>query len=235
MEKSNNSQTLKNDDKSITLSADEKIEIIDFGDLKKGDIIVGSQSLTEVTEGFEHHIPKSMYLLETSSGIEFEASGNHLIYIVTANNRDLHKLRLSNGKKIGKKLTDESIRVLQEAAASSNGEEALIADFQDFLEPKSDDLTQMLVRVAESIGPTSESLLYVDDLEANEKPLYSTAVYSYDRKIFAQQLLSLFNIGKARKEWPLIVGIVITVEMLLSYDLDEIYIPDPTNVSTSKN
>lgn len=230
MEKSKN--TLENlNEKTVELAVDERIEIIDFGDLQTGDIIVGSQGLTEVTEGFEHHTPKSMYSLETSSGIEFEASGNHLIYVITANNRDLHKLRLSEGKKMGKKLSIDCLNTLKEAATAENDKEVLIADFQDFMEPKSEELTQMLVRVAESIGPISESILYVDDLEKSEAPLYSTAVYNYSKKIFAQQLLSLFNIEKARKHWPLIVGTVTTVEALLSYDLDEIYIPNPVNVT----
>lgn len=216
---------------SLNLAPDEKIEIINFGELKPGDVILGSKDRTEVTVGFEPHIPESMYLLKTSSGVSFEASGNHLLYVVTANNRDLHRSRLAEGKKLGKSISKESLATLKEVAEDQEMKEALIADFEDFIDPKTPELRSALIRIAESIGPVSESKLYVDDLGEAEDPLYTTTIQNYNRRLFAQQVLSLFNIEKSRKRWPLIVGTVMTVEMLLSYDIEDIYIPNPVQLS----
>lgn len=212
---------------AIELADDERIELIRFGDLQQGDVLIGSASRTTVVEGYDEHVPESMYVLETDSGIELEVSGNHLLYVVLANDRDLHRKRLADGKKLGRSISKESIATLQELAEVTDGKEGLIAEFADFIEPKSSQLSAMLVRIAESIGPVSESHLYVDDLGGAEAPLFATTIQSYDRQIFAQQILSVLNIGKARKRWPTIVGTVLTAEMLMDYNPEDIYIPDP--------
>jgi len=215
---------------AVELAADEQIQILRFGDLQEGDVLIGSQGRTTVTHGFDAHIPDSMYLIETDGGVELELSGNHLLYVIKADDRDLHRLRLSEGKKLGKSLTDLSIEIIEEIAASGDGKHGMIAEFEDFIEPKSPELWKALVRVAESIGPSSERRLLVNDLEGSEQPIFEATIQNYDRRIFAQQLLSVLNIGKARKRWPVIVGTVMTVEMLTSYDPDDIYIPDPPEV-----
>jgi len=214
----------------IELGPDEQIELIRFGDLQEGDVLIGSQGRTSVTEGFDTHTPEAMYVLETDSGIELEVSGNHLLYVVTSNDRDLHRKRLADGKKLGKSISRDSIEALQDLAEGEPGKEGAIAEFEHFIEPKSDELRATLLRVAEAIGPVSELQHYVDDLEGSEKPLFYGTLQNYDRRIFAQQLLSVLNIGKARKRWPIVVGTVLTAEMLAFYDPEDIYIPDPPEV-----
>lgn len=220
---------------TIELAEDEQIEIIEFGDLQEGDVLIGSDGRTSVIQAYDHHVPESMYLLETDSGVELKASGNHLIYVVTANNRDLHRKRLAEGKRLGKSLSKDSIETLEQLATSTDGKHAIIAEFQDFLVPKSKGLRDELLRVAESLGPVSESNLYVDDLGGREEPLFSSSIQNYDRRLFAQQLLSVLNIGKSRKKWPPIVGTVMTVEMLVAYSPEDIYIPDPPEVVRRKS
>lgn len=215
---------------SVELAPDEEIVLVPFGELKEGDELIGSDGRTTIVRGYDAHIPESMYVLETDSGIELKVSGNHLIYVVTANDRDLHRKRLADGKRLGRQLSAESIAVLQEVAESTEGKFGFIADFEEFLEPKSDELRSALVRIAESLGPVAESNLYVDDLGGREAPLFTAAIQNYDRRLFAQQLLSVLNIGKSRKLWPPIVGTVMTVGMLSSYDPEDIYIPDPPEV-----
>jgi len=214
----------------VELAPDEEIEVIRFGDLKEGDVLIGSQGRTEVVQGFDAHTPEAMYQLETDSGTVIEVSGNHLLYVVTSNDRDLHRMRLADGKKLGKALSRQSIEVLEDLAETDSSSHAMIAEFEDFLEPKSEELTAIILRVAESIGPVSESQLYVDDLEGSEKPLFHGTIQNYSRQIFAQQLLSVLNIGRARKRWPTVVGTVMTAEMLAFYDPEDIYIPDPPEV-----
>lgn len=215
---------------SIELEPGERIEIIRFGELKEGDVLVGSQGRTTVVEGFDTHNPETMYQLETDSGIVLEVSGNHLLYVVTSNDRDLHRKRLADGKKLGKTISSESIETLEELAEGDGEKHGMIAEFESFIEPKSDELRAMLLRVAEAIGPVSESQLYVDDLGGAEAPLFSATIQNYSRRIFAQQLLSVLNIGSARKHWPTVVGTVMTAEMLAFYDPEDIYIPDPPEV-----
>lgn len=215
---------------SIKLDVDEQIEIVSFGDLQEGDVLIGSNGRTKVVQGYDAHVPESMYVLETDSGIELEMSGNHLLYVVTSNDRDLHRKRLAEGKKLGKLISRESIETLEELVDDPKAEEALVAEFEHFIEPKSKAMSSALVRIAESLGPISEVQLYVDDLGGAEAPLYTATIHKYDRRLFAQQILSLLNIGKARRKWPPIVGSVVTAEMLTAYDPEDIYIPDPPEV-----
>jgi len=215
---------------AVELAPDEELEIISFGELKEGDVILGSSGRATVVQGFDPHIPKSMYVIETDSGIELELSGNHLLYVVTANDRDLHRLRLSEGKRLGKTISAPSLEILEDLAQSTDGKHGMIAEFENFIEPKSPELWATLVRVAESLGPVSESNLLVDDLGGREEPLYESAIQNYDRRDFARQLLSVLNIGRARKLWPVVVGTVMPVESLLTHSPEDIYIPDPPEV-----
>lgn len=215
---------------AIELAPDEEIEIISFGELKEGDVILGSSERATVVRGFDAHTPESMYVIETDSGVELELSGNHLLYVVTANNRDLHKLRLSEGKKLGKTISAPSLEILEDLAQSTDGKHGMIAEFEHFIEPKSPELWSTLTRVAESLGPVSESRLLVDDLGGRETPLYESTIQNYDRRDFARQLLAVFNIGRARKLWPVVVGTVMPVEALLAHNPEDIYIPDPPEV-----
>lgn len=66
------------------LNKEYKTEIKEFGDLKPGDRIVGSdgQPIT-VTDVYEKHIPEKMYEIEMEDGEIIQASGNHLWYCET--------------------------------------------------------------------------------------------------------------------------------------------------------
>lgn len=215
---------------STSFQRGEHIELIRFGDLQEGDVLIGSQGRTTVIQGFEEHMPESMYLIETDSGIELEVSGNHLFYVITASDRDLHKERLAQGKRLGKSISAESIRELESLAQGDDEGFGFIAEFENFILPNSDELRMALIRVGESLGPVAESNLFVDDLGGAEAPLFHGTIPNYNRRAFAQQLLSVFNIGKARKIWPTIVGTVMTAEELASHDPEDIYIPDPPEI-----
>lgn len=55
-----------------------------FGELKRGDKLVGSDGkTTTVTKVYDKHIPKKMYLIEMEDGEVIKASGNHLWYCET--------------------------------------------------------------------------------------------------------------------------------------------------------
>ena len=58
-----------------------KTELVQFGDLKPGDKIIGAdgQPVT-VTNVYEKHFPDKMYEIEMEDGEVVQASGNHLWY-----------------------------------------------------------------------------------------------------------------------------------------------------------
>lgn len=61
-----------------------KTKIIEFGDLKPGDKIIGSDGEPViVTEVYDKHLPKKMFELEMEDGKVIKASGNHLWYCET--------------------------------------------------------------------------------------------------------------------------------------------------------
>lgn len=61
-----------------------KTEIVNFGNLKPGDRIVGSDGKpVTVTNVYEKHLPKKMFELEMEDGKVIKASGNHLWYCET--------------------------------------------------------------------------------------------------------------------------------------------------------
>jgi len=218
----------------LKLAEDEYLEIITMGEVKSGDVLVGSQGRTQVVETFDEHIPQDLYSLETDSGLIFEASGNHLIYIVHAMDRDLHKLRLATGKSLAQKLSKEVVAELKELAEAESTQSLYVANFIELIGDSTPPMANAVVRTAESLGPIAESNIYVDDLDSPEgSPLYDSATPLYSSKLMAQQLLSLFSIEKSRKRWPLIVGRVVPVSELLDYDLEDVYIPDPIQVEKS--
>lgn len=211
----------------IILAADEFIEVVTMGDLEEGDVLVGPNGRVTIEKSYDPHIPESMFELETDSGITIQVSGNHLFYVITKDDRELHRLRLSTGKKLGKKLDPESVQTLEDVANGDQVQEVYIAEFKDFIKPMNKEMNDAILRVAESLGPVAEQNRYVDDLEDSEAPLYESSIPLYNSQLFARQLLSVFNIGKYRKKWPVIIGSVMPASSLTAYDPRDIYIPDP--------
>lgn len=204
-----------------------------FGDLKGGEtILTPDGQMGVVGKAYDVHIPESMYRLTDSEGGEIEASGNHLWYVVTEVNRDLHKRRLKEGAKIGKLLSKESIEALESVAFDERLLEMAIVDvleLMDEVEENSEGLHDAVVRTAESIGHIAEETIsYEEDFEESET---SETMRSYDANRFAKQLLSLFNIKKYRKKWPVIVGEVMTTEDIVNLECD-VWIPELEKSST---
>lgn len=60
---------------------DDKYETVEFGDLKPGDKLIGTDGkITEITKVFQKHLPDKMYELEMADGEIVQASGTHLWY-----------------------------------------------------------------------------------------------------------------------------------------------------------
>lgn len=221
---------------NLKLEEDEYIEVTTFGELKPGDVLVGSQGKVQISHAFDEHLPDSMYELEFDNGVKLRASGNHLLYVVSGLDRECHRNRLTNGKALGKKISAEVIEELKGLASGevNKGAQTSVRDFIDMLGSNIPGVTETVVRIAESIGHSSENRYYVnhgqDDEVAEALNRDPVMIKFYDCQLFAQQLLSVFNIKGYRKKYPVIVGSVIKVEDLLNMDTEDLYIPSPVEI-----
>ena len=203
-----------------------------FGDLEPGDVVKDANGEVTVLEAYDEHIPETMYEIETDSGASVKASGNHLWYIETSLDINLHSERRRTGAKLFKKLPKKVIDELLEIAEYSGEEEleTALIDMIALLDVEDNkEAVASLIRIAESIGPISENNIKMRDLYVNEDTIVNT-VRNYDAKRFAQQILSLTGNKKFRKQWSLVVGRVVTTERMLELSENfEVYIPDTHN------
>lgn len=206
-----------------------KKEVVNFEDLKESDFVLSSSNEpTAISEAYEEHIPETMFELTTDSGETIKASGNHLWYAITNNDRDLYHYRLRLGKKLGKNISQKSIKILEEIAMLDSVEIS-VREMLDSIDERAflnNPLSYAILRVAEGVGPIAERNFFIDYLDDESDPLLETTVILYDSKRFAQQLLSFFNVEKYRKKWPLLVGRVMTTEELAEYEPGQVFIPD---------
>lgn len=98
-----------------------KTEVVNFGDLKPGDKIIGADGKpVTVTNVYEKHFPDTMYEIEMEDGEVIQASGNHLWYCesdIDVKNKNEY-LRLAKKffetKVIPEKEDDEPFTTLEE-------------------------------------------------------------------------------------------------------------------------
>lgn len=90
-----------------------KTKKVNFGDLKVGDKIMGSDGPVTVTNVYDKHLPDKMYEIEMENGEVIRASGNHLWYCETEDdlaNKEAYK-QLAQGyfknNNIPKKLKED--------------------------------------------------------------------------------------------------------------------------------
>lgn len=186
-----------------------------FGDLVPGDRVMGAHGHpVTVVRTYDEHLPETMYRLEFDNGKTIEASGNHLWYCESSLDRSLHRQRLKEGPRLLKTLPEGVEEQLLELAESEEEVDVRLIDMVAMLHAEEDRvLTQVLVRVAESLGHIAEENTAYEDLYSGEE-VGKTTLRTYDARLFAQQLLSLRD-KKLRKRWPVVVGQVLTTEQLL--------------------
>lgn len=202
-----------------------------FGDLVEGDVIRAPDgSMTTVTEAYDQYIPKTMYEIEDNNGNTIKASGNHLWYIETDLDISLHAERRRAGSKLFKKLSKENFDELLKLA-EFDGEEEIETTLIDVMclinMDRDPEALKVIVRVAESIGPVSESnVIFQDYINTDDREIKAT-IRGYDAKRFGQQLLSLTGVRKYKKRWPLITGRVVTTEQMIELSENfEVNIPE---------
>lgn len=203
-----------------------------FGDLQVGDEVPSpGDEWQKVAQAYAEHMPDSMYEIE-ANGTTMRVSGNHLFYVETDLDRQMHANRVkSAAKTLQKHLSAEGVAKFWEIATDDSGYEIemLLSDIVNLARAKGNTAVEsILARVAESIGPISEISIVHEDLETGVQGK-SGMVCGYDGKRFTQQVLSLRGERKARRQWPVIVGrVVTTIEMLELMEDFNVHIPNPS-------
>lgn len=196
---------------------EDMYEIKRFGDLEEGDVLLGTADHTRVRTAFDPHLPEDMYELENEKGESIKVSGNHLWYIETEVDLSCHGVRLREGRAAFKGLLPETVALLEEMADDSVVDlevEATMAEM--FTAAECDGLTpenraNALYRIGEAIGPITETIA-----DSEEVGLGTRKIPGYNGVVFAQQILALMKPRKY-KQWPVIVGRVITTRELAEY------------------
>lgn len=187
-----------------------------FGNLQPGDVVLGPDGEEVVVRAaYEPHLPERMYELEFDDGTILKASGNHLWYIKPQSDLLEHSSRLSSAKCLlkSKEWREEAIAVAEGVEPYEIGLEDLM-EFFNFIEDY-DQRYFLLLRVAESIGHiVEEEVAYQDYFSGEEtNPSFEKV---YDARRFFQQMLSLTGSRKYRRRWPVIVGRVVTTDLLFA-------------------
>ena len=205
------------------------MKVVRFGELKAGDVIKGPHGPVRISEAYEEHMPTDMYEVSTDSGVTTEASGSHLWYVVTKLDKELHGSRLAEGKKLKSYLGPQGLEFLRELAHDDELEPVSLAHFIELcFAPESRELEAVQsasARIALSLGPVLEENVSYRDYESQELQEAITVPH-YDLRELVRQLLSLMGDRKARKNWPVKVGRVVTTRTLASME-GPIHIPDP--------
>lgn len=159
-----------------------KTKIVEFGDLKPGDRIVGSDGLpVEVTHAYDKHIPESMYEIEMQDGEVVQASGNHMWYCETnidVKNKDEYE-RLARAffanNVIPEKLEEDELFPLQD----------IIQIFGDEI-----DTIMFIEKASKSLGYSSYTphLIYTDKMKVADK---REAVMNYSYNDFIDFLIMM--------------------------------------------
>lgn len=190
--------------------------IKNFGDLEPGDVILGGDGEpVTVVQAYEPHLPETMWELELENGETIKASGNHLFYVETPWDWELHGLRRKVGRKAFRKLPKGTFELLERVAESPQEVETSLIDMVTLTQAAGDEAAvRALERIAESIGHVAENTDSYEDISTGEL-MEDPTIRTYDARRFAQQLLSLSSHRRYRRRWPLVVGKVVTTEQMV--------------------
>lgn len=209
-------------------------EIINFGDLEEGDIVMGPDGPVMVTRIHEKHIPEKMFEIEldTDDGKEnsIKVSGSHLFYIVSSLDNEMHYSRIRKARKFLKKNLDKGSKdLLKEMAEDSPVRtEVSISNICRIISSdlKDNELHGHMFRIAESLGPIIEDTYSSEDFE-------DATVPKYDGQLFSRQILALAGIRPYSSK-DVIVGRVVTAQEIFD-DYSDIELPEVKDLKKNLN
>lgn len=186
---------------------------VDFGDLKAGDVILDADGEVTVSRAYDEHIPERMYRIELKDGSVIKASGNHLWYIEPTMDIQGHRGRLLEAKRVLAGHTDWFDDAEEVAYEPEKKYEIAMEDLMNFFDFIEDESARyfFLKRIADSIGHISEETITQQDVITGET-VVNPMTMIYDARCFMQQALSLTGLPEYSKEWPVIVGRVVTTD-----------------------
>lgn len=202
-----------------------KEEIVEFGDLKEGDLIKGSDGKpVRVSRSYDVHIPEKSYRIEGEDGEVIVASGNHLWYLETDIDIALHSARVSEARKIFRELDPQTIEFLEEMASfeSERGKDGIILSSRAvsmnellgilFTENDSSKIA-VVGRICISVGPIQEDSYLIYDVESDSHYKANSNIPIYSFPEVSRQILPLTGKRKYRK-FPVLRGSVVTTDKL---------------------
>lgn len=199
-----------------------------FGELEVGDMIPGPNGPVQVIKVYDEHIPEEMFRLTFEDKKRklriIDASSNHLWYIETKLDKELHRKRVKDGLRLFSDLIDDIEPTAFEILEVEGRAEVALTDMIQFMDANTPEKIKAVVRVAESIGHIIEEKTMLEDFESGTI-INSTDLRLYDGKRFVQQLLSLASKSWA-KDYPLIVGRVVTTGQLSMLAMMNLDIPE---------
>lgn len=195
-----------------------------FGELQVGDLVLDETGApVRVKKAYDHHIPERMYELELENGTKIKASGNHLWYIETDEDKISHQDRCIDSAKlladIPQELIDGLLPLAEMSGAYDEPYEVTLLDMVDLFDYKITDFRNefspeayyLIKRIADSVGHIVEHTETQQDLSTGEMVEGETTLL-FDGRRIAQQILSLTGDKKFRKRWPVVVGRVVTTD-----------------------
>jgi hypothetical protein len=188
-----------------------------FAELKKGDMIFGSDGPTTIVTAYDAHLPETMFQLEMETGEIIKASGNHLWYIETDEDPSMVRARKVTGRRLLKNMPPKVEKELLTMANSKEKEDFGLWEFHEILYfiEDAESRARILNRIAASLGHVAEETITYEDIATGEN-LDGGTLKTYDGCRFAQQLLAISS-RKWAKHWPVIVGRVVTTTDLANF------------------
>lgn len=195
-------------------------KLMRFDKLEPGMRVMSPNGIVTVGNTYDVHVPETMYeILTDASDVPLKASGNHLWYIETANDRSMHRMRLKYSQQVLRPLPDSVRSALEMHAEDTTGiaEERSLSGMLEIvedLESSTKAKHAVFSRIAKSIGHVAEEETVIQDLGSHDKHRTST-MKMYNATVFSQQVLALTGERKYRKRWIVKVGQVVTTEDLV--------------------
>lgn len=212
------------------------------GELKVGDYVVSEQGKpVEIVESYDKHIPATSFDVYDEEGNSITASGNHLWYVITSEDKASHHERVKYAQKVLAPMVWENSFVYNNLMSWADGSfkegEVLETSVMDVLALLHNDeyvdtsdpvvmrTLATLARIADSVGPVSENKVTYQDFAFGDEEVES--ISHVDARAFAQQVLAIAH-DDLRTRWPVRVGKVIdtdTMSVLVNAGID-VYIPE---------
>lgn len=197
-------------------------QVVTVGEVEVGDYVQGSEGPVRVAQLFDVHVPESMYELENEDGETIQVSGDHLIYVETA--EDLatfneHAKRVYDVWRSNEYFRNVVRNILSESVKRERWE-SIPVDFKGVVRilaenhielTSSEQFLSDVRRICEAVGPVCEST-YTKPDESDPTGATSTThtVVEYSIEMICKQIddiVESVRVPTFKERLKLIVGV----------------------------